>query len=64
MKKKNVRYPEGESLSMEAMRLEQRRLKRELAAFRKELQELKTVYPLIENIIETSVRITRTRKIG
>jgi len=62
--KKNVRYPEGESLSMEAMRLEQRRLKRELAAFRKELQELKTVYPLIENIIETSVRITRTRKIG
>ena len=64
MKKKNVRYPEAESLSMEAMRLEQRRVRRELAAFRKELQEFKTVYPLIENIIETSIKIIRTRKIG
>ena len=64
MKKKNVRYPEADSLSMEAMRLEQRRLRREVSTLRKDLQEFKTIYPLIENIIETSVRITRTRKIG
>ncbi|OGV39886.1 MAG: hypothetical protein A2020_15820 [Lentisphaerae bacterium GWF2_45_14] len=62
--KKKVRYPEAESLSMESMRLEQRRVRKELAAFRKDLQEFKTIYPLMENIIETSVRITRTRKIG
>ncbi|OGV32846.1 MAG: hypothetical protein A2020_08025 [Lentisphaerae bacterium GWF2_45_14] len=62
--KKKVRYPEAESLSIDAMRLEQRRVRRELAVFRKELQELKTVYPLIENIIETSIKIIRTRKIG
>ena len=64
MKKKNVRYPEADSLSMEAMRLEQRRVRRELAAFRKELQEFKTFYPLMENIIETSIKIIRNRKIG
>ena len=64
MKKKNARYPEADSLSIEAMRLEQRRVRRELAALRKDLQELKTVYPLIENIIETSIKIIRTRKIG
>ena len=64
MKKKNVRYPEAESLSMEAMRLEQRRLRREVSMLRKDLQELKTFYPLMENIIETSIKIIRSRKIG
>ena len=63
-KKSKVRYPEADSLSMEAIRLEQRRVRRELAAFRKDLQELKTFYPLMENIIETSIKIIRSRKIG
>ena len=64
MKKKNVRYPEADSLSMEAMRLEQRRLRREVSMLRKDLQEFKTFYPLMENIIETSIKIIRNRKIG
>ena len=62
--KKKTRYPEADSLSMEAMRLEQRRLRREVSVLRKDLQEFKTVYPLIENIIEASIKIIRTRKIG
>ena len=64
MKKKNVRYSEADLLSMEAMRLEQRRVRRELSLLRKELQDFKTFYPLIENIIETSIKIIRSRKIG
>ena len=64
MKKKNVRYSEADLLSMEAMRLEQRRVRRELSLLRKELQDFKTFYPLIENIIETSINIIRNRKIG
>ena len=62
--KKKVVYPEAESLSIDAMKLELKKVKREIAAFRKELQDIKTTYPLIENIIETSVRITRSRRIG
>ena len=63
MKKKTV-YPEAESLSMDAMKLELRRFRRELSLFRKELQEVKAFHPLMENIIEASIKIIRSRKIG
>jgi len=62
--KKKVVYPEAESLSLDALKLELKKVRRELALFKKELQDFKTVFPLLENIIETSVRITRKRKIG
>jgi len=62
--KKKVVYPEVESISVETMRLELKKVRRDLSLFRKEIQDFKTVYPLLENIIETSVRITRKRKIG
>ena len=62
--KKKVRYPEAESLSMEAMRLELETVKKKLSEFQYELERMSTVYPLIENIIETSIKIIRTRKIG
>ena len=62
--RKKVRYPEAESLSLDVMKVELRKFRRELSTVRKELQEIKVIYPLIENIIETSVRITRKRKIG
>ena len=64
MKKKNVKYPEAESLSMEAMRLELETVKKKLSELQYELERMATVYPLIENIIETSIKIIRTRKIG
>jgi len=64
MKKKNVRYPEADSLSMEAMRLELETVKKKLSELQYELERMATVYPLIENIIETSIKIIRTRKIG
>ena len=64
MKKKNVRYPEADSLSMEAMKLELETVKKKLSELQYELERMVTVYPLIENIIETSIKIIRTRKIG
>ena len=64
MKKKNVRYPEADSLSMEAMRLELETVKKKLSELQYELERMATVYPLIENIIETSIKIIRNRKIG
>ncbi len=62
--KKKVVYPEAESLSLDAVKLELKKVRRELSLFKKELQDFKVIYPLLENIIETSVRITRKRKIG
>lgn len=62
--KKKVVYPEAESLSLDTMRLELRKVRRELSAFRKELQDIKAFYPLMENIVEASVKIIRSRKIG
>ena len=64
MKKKNFRYPEAESLSMDAMKLELETVKKKLSELQYELERMATVYPLIENIIETSIKIIRNRKIG
>jgi len=63
MKKKAV-YPEAESLSMDAMKLELRKFRKELSAVKKELQNVKAFHPLMENIIETSIKIIRNRRIG
>ena len=62
--KKKVRYPEAESISLDVMKLELRKFRRELSTVRKELQEIKTFYPLMENIVEASIKIIRSRKIG
>ena len=62
--KKKARYPEAESLSMEAMRLELETVKKKLSELQYELERMAVVYPLIENIIETSIKIIRSRKIG
>ena len=64
MKKKNARYPEAESLSMDAMKCELETVKKKLSELQYELERMATVYPLIENIIETSIKIIRSRKIG
>ena len=62
--KKKVVYPEAESISLDSMRLELRKVRRELSLFRKELQEIKAFHPLMENIVEASVKILRNKKIG
>lgn len=62
--KKKVRYPEAESFSLDAMKLELRKFRKELSTVRKELQDVKAFHPLMENIIEASVKIIRNRKIS
>lgn len=62
--KKNVVYPEAESISLDSMKVELRKVRKELSKMHKEVQELKAFQPLIENVVETSVKIIRNKKIG
>lgn len=60
MKKKEVRYPEAESISLETMKIELTSLKQEFFIMRGEIKRFQnTVYPLVENIVETSIKIAR-----
>jgi len=72
MKGKKKRYPQREEksctvkeiLNIEKMKLEHEEFRRELSEFRKELDYIQTLTPLIEKIIEASVKIIRNRPIG
>ena len=58
--KKEVRYPEADVISMERMKIEIESLKQELFIVRGEVERFQnTVYPLIENIVETSIKIAK-----
>ena len=58
--KKEVKYPKADVISMERMKIEIEMLKQELFIVRGEVDRFQnTVYPLIENIIETSIRIAK-----
>jgi len=59
-KKKEVRYPEASSLSVDTLKIEVEMLKQELFIMRGEIKRFQnTVYPLVENVIETSIKIAR-----
>ena len=59
-KRKEVRYPEASSLSVDTLKIEVEMLKQELFIMRGEIKRFQnTVYPLVENVIETSIKIAR-----
>ena len=58
--KKKVVYPEAGNISMETMKIELESLKQEFFIMSGEIKRFQnTVYPLVENIVETSIKIAR-----
>ena len=59
-KKKEVRYPEARSISVDTLKIEVEMLKQELFIMRREIKRFQnTAYPLVESVIETSIKIAR-----
>ena len=62
-KKKETRTPE-DLLSIEKMRIEIEMLRTDLSIVRDEVMRFQnTVYPLVESIVEASIRIARGGKV-
>ena len=51
-------------VEMDCLRAEQEAFKKRFAEVQEKLDRFETVYPLLEKIIETSVKIIRNKPIG
>ena len=58
--KKEIRYPEASSVSVDTLKIEIEMLKQEIFIMRGEIKRFQnTAYPLVESVIETSIKIAR-----